>query len=46
MQCKCKVRVGKKGADRERELILFDKLLLLLKKKDAKRYNYKGHIEV
>ena len=25
---------------------MFDKLLLLLKKKDAKRYNYKGHIEV
>ena len=43
-QGKCKV--GKKGAERERELLMFDKLLLLLKKKDAKRYNYKGHIEV
>ena len=45
-QCKCKIHTGKKGAERERELILFDKLLLLLKRKDAKRYNYKGHIEV
>jgi cell division control protein 24 len=45
-ECKCKVHVGKKGAERDRELIIFDKLLLLLKKKDSNRYNYKGHIEV
>ena len=38
--------MGKKGAERDRELIIFDKLLLLLKKKDSNRYNYKGHIEV
>ena len=38
--------MGKKGAQRERELLMFDKLLLLLKRKDSKRYNYKGHIEV
>ncbi|CAI8001921.1 Pleckstrin homology domain-containing family G member 1 [Geodia barretti] len=45
-ECKCKVHVGKMGAERDRELVIFDKLLLLLKKKDSNRYNYKGHIEV
>ena len=46
LQCKCKVHEGKKGTERERELFLFEKLLLFLKKKDLKRYNYKHHIEV
>ena len=27
-------------------MLLFEKLLLILKKKDAKRYNYKAHIVV
>ncbi len=36
--------MGKRGA--ERQVILFEKLLLILKKKDVKRYNYKGHILV
>lgn len=37
-------KVGKKGA--ERHVLLFEKLLLILKKKDAKHYTYKGHILV
>ncbi len=36
--------MGKRGV--ERQVILFEKLLLILKKKDLKRYNYKGHILV
>ena len=30
----------------EREVLLFQKLLLILKKKDTKRYSYKGHLLV
>ena len=42
VQGECKV--GKKRA--ERQVLLFEKLLLILKKKDAKHYTYKGHILV
>ena len=38
----CKIG-GKKA---EREVFLFQKLLLVLKKKDLKRYVYKGHLLV
>ena len=41
-QASCKV--GSRGI--ERQVILFEKLLLFLKKKEAKRYTYKGHILV
>ena len=37
-------KVGSKGI--ERQVLLFDKLLLILKKKDEKTYTYKGHIVV
>jgi len=36
--------VGKRRA--ERHVLLFEKLLLIPKKKDAKHYIYKGHILV
>jgi len=42
VQGECKV--GKRRA--ERHVLLFEKLLLILKKKDAKHYTYKGHILV
>ena len=43
LQSTCDVGV-KKGT--ERQVLLFEKLLLILKKKDTKRYNYKAHIVV
>ncbi len=37
-------KVGIRGI--ERQVVLFEKLLLILKKKDVKKYTYKGHVLV
>ena len=37
-------KVGNRGI--ERQVVLFEKLLVILKKKDTKKYTYKGHVLV
>ena len=37
-------KVGHRGL--ERQAVLFEKLLLLVKRKDVKKYTYKAHIVV